>query len=246
LDLEHRTTTLSRLRLAATAAALAATCAASGSAAGARAGQPRAVFSGASARIDNPWFPVRPGTTYVYGGFKDGESGRDVLTMTRRTEVVDGVRCAVIDDRLYLAGRLAERTTDWYAQDSAGTVWYLGEATAELDRSGRVKTTDGSFRDGRGGARRGIMMPADPRVGQSFAQESDRGHAEDHFKIVNLSGRVTTPAASSRDAMVTTETTPLEPGTVDRKVYVRGIGTVREETVKGGSERFVLIAIRRG
>jgi hypothetical protein len=244
LHLDHRTATLRTLRLAATA--LAAACAAAGSAAGARAGQPRAVFTGASARIDNPWFPVKPGTTYIYDGFKDGESGRDVVTMTGRTEVINGVRCAVIDDRLYLAGRLAERTADWYAQDSAGTVWYLGEATAELDRTGRVKTTDGSFRDGRDGARRGIFMPAHPRVGQSFAQESYRGHAEDHFKIVDLNGRVKAPAASSRHAMVTIETTPLEPGTVDRKVYVRGIGTVREETVKGGSERFVLVAISRG
>jgi hypothetical protein len=237
---------LNRLRLAVAATTLATTCAAAaGLAAGAGARQPHPIFTAASARIDNPWFPLSPGTTYIFNGFKDGQRGRDELTVTHRAQMIDGVRCAVIVDRLYLAGRLAERTTDWYAQDRAGNVWYLGEATAQLDGTGRVKTTDGSFQAGRDGARRGIFMPAHPRVGQSFAQESYPAHAEDHVTITDLNGHVKTPAISSRHAMVTTETTPLEPGTVDRKIYVRGVGTVREETIKGGSERLVLVAIRR-
>src|SRR5215208_1498980 len=81
-------------------------------------------------RVDNPWFPLVPGTTYVYRGVKDGEPSRGVVTVTHRTKVIQGVRCTVVDDRLYVRGRLAERTKDWYAQDKAGTVWYFGENTA--------------------------------------------------------------------------------------------------------------------
>src|SRR5436190_13476878 len=75
---------------------------------------------GAWARqVTNPWFPLKPGTTFVYTGEKDGESGRDIVTVTDRTKVIRGVRSTAVEDRLYLHGRLAERTTDWYAQDPA-------------------------------------------------------------------------------------------------------------------------------
>src|ERR671934_236881 len=95
------------------------------------------------------------------------------------------------------------------------------------------------------GARAGLFMPAHPRVGQSALQEYYKGHAEDHFRVVSLSARVRTPAASSSHALLTKEWTPLEPGVLDHKVYVRGIGTVLEQTVKGGDERNVLISVHR-
>src|SRR5207245_6624945 len=93
-----------------------------------------------STHVDNPWFPLKPGTTYVYVGIKDGQPSRDVVTVTHKTKTIAGVPCAVVEDRLYIRGRLEERTTDWYAQDKAGNVWYFGESTAELDRNGRVKS----------------------------------------------------------------------------------------------------------
>ena len=196
-------------------------------------------------RIDNPWYPLRPGTVYVYRGADNGERSRDVLTVTHATKVIQGIRATVIDDRVYLRGRLAERTKDWYAQDKTGNVWYLGEDTATLDASGKVKSTEGSWQAGVDGARAGIFMPAHPRVGQTGLQEYYKGHAEDQFKILSLSTHVHTPAASSRHALLTQETTVLEPGVVDHKVYVRGVGTVTEKTVKGGSERLALVSVRR-
>jgi hypothetical protein len=194
-------------------------------------------------RVDNPWFPLRPGTTYVYRGSKDGQPSRDVFKVTRATKVIQGVRCTAISDRLYKRGRLAERTTDWYAQDRAGNVWYFGEDTAELAPNGKVKTTEGSWQAGVNGARAGILVPAHPRIGQSARQEYYKGHAEDHFRVVSLSASVRTPAASSGRALLTEEWTPLEPGVLDHKVYVRGVGTVSERTVKGGSERNTLVSV---
>src|SRR2546421_4313139 len=108
------------------------------------------------ARIDNPWFPLIPGTVYGYRGVKDGKRARDVLTVTHQHRRILGIRAAVIHDRLYLNGRLEERTTDWYAQDRHGDVWYLGERTATLDRHGRTISTEGSWRAGSHGARAGI------------------------------------------------------------------------------------------
>ena len=147
-------------------------------------------------------------------------------------------------DRLYLRGRLRERTTDWYAQDRRGAVWYFGEQTSELDARGRVASTEGTWQSGVDGAKAAIYMPAQPRVGQSFRQELYAGHAEDHFRVLSLDASVSVPYISSRHALLTKEWTPLEPGVVDHKLYVRGVGTVKEETVKGGAERNVLVAVR--
>src|SRR5580765_2818565 len=201
---------------------------------------------GFSARVDNPWFPLRPGTVYVYRGVKDGKASRDVVTVTHRVRTIDGVPCAVVRDRLYLGGKLEERTTDWYSQDRRGNVWYFGEATAELDARGRVTTTEGSWQAGRDGARAGIYMPAHPVPGRYGRQEFYRGQAEDHFEVLGLHARVQVPYLSSRRALLTKEWTPLEPDVVDHKFYVRGIGTVLEQTVRGGDERNELVSVTHG
>jgi hypothetical protein len=198
-----------------------------------------------SAHVDNPWFPLTPGTVLTYRGVKDGQPSRDVLAVTRQTARIDGVLCTVVRDRLYLRGALRERTTDWYAQDGSGDVWYFGEATAELDRHGRVTSTAGTWQAGRGGAQAGIFMPARPQVGQSFRQEYLKGQAEDHFAVLGLRAAVSTPYVSSRRALLTKEWTPLEPGVLDHKFYVRGIGTVLEQTVEGGDERNALVSVTR-
>jgi len=205
-----------------------------------------AAGSGFSARVDNPWFPLKPGTSYVYRGVKDGQPSRDVLTVTHKTKRIAGAQCVVVSDRLYLRGRLHERTTDWYTQDAKGNVWYFGESTAELDRNGHVTSTEGTWQAGRNGAKPGIYMPADPTVGQSGRQEFYEHHAEDHFEVLSLHANVRAPYVTSKNALLTNEWTPLEPGVIDHKYYVRGLGNVLEQTVKGGAERNVLVSVRRG
>ena len=186
-------------------------------------------------RVDNPWFPLRVGTTFRYRGEKDGKAGKEVMTVTSKTKTILGVHATVVHDRVFTEGEgLTEDTLDWYGQDRQGNVWYLGEATKELKR-GRVVTREGSWEAGVKGARAGIVMTAHPRVGQRALMEYWKGHAEDHFQITSIRGRTLT----------TKEWTPLEPGVRDRKVYRRGTGQVSEETVKGGNERFTLVSVSR-
>ena len=199
-----------------------------------------------SAHVTNHWFPLLPGSGYVYRGYKDGKPARDFMVVTHRTRVIRGARCVVVSDRLYLRGRLAERTTDWYTQDRAGNVWYFGERTAELAPNGHVLNTTGTWTAGVHGARPGIYMPAHPHRGKSGQQEYYKGQAEDHYAVVGLGERASVPFVSSRHALLTKEWTPLEPGTLDHKFYVRGIGVVLEQTVKGGSERGALVSFHRG
>lgn len=234
-------------RLIAASAVVALAVAGCGSGGSPKSAAPAATsFGRDSQQVTNPWFPIRAGDRWVYRGAKDGKATREVVRATGRVKVIGGVRCAVIRDLLYTHGRVTERTTDWYAQDAAGAVWYFGEDTAELGPDGSVKSTEGSWQAGRAGARQGVFMPARPRVGQSAEQEHFSGHAEDHFRVTALPARVSSPAVSSTHALLTSEWTPLEPGVLDHKLYVRGIGTVREDTAKGPAERNVLVSFRRG
>jgi len=198
-------------------------------------------------RVTNHWYPLLPGMKWVYVGREDGQSARDVVRVLDRVKMIDGVPCAVVRDKVFRNGKLRERTTDWYTQDDRGRVWYYGEATAELDRHGKVVSREGSWRAGRDGARAGIFMPRHPRVGQRFQQEYFPGHAEDHFAVLTLHASITTPFASyDGDVLKTKEWTPLEPGVRDRKYYVRGIGQVAERTVKGGTDDLRLAAFSDG
>ena len=194
-------------------------------------------------RVDNQWFPLLPGTRWVYTGVKDGKASRDFVAVTHQTRKIEGVPCVAVSDRLYLLGRLEERTTDWYSQDSHGNVWYFGENTAELDPHGHVKSTEGTWTAGVHGAKPGIYIPGHPRLGQSALQEFYKGHAEDHFRVIGLfrtvvGGRLT-------NTLLTKEWTPLEPGVIDHKMYVRGTGTVLEQSQKGPNERNELVAVTR-
>jgi hypothetical protein len=200
-----------------------------------------ALALGFSAHVDNPYFPLHPGQTYRYRGTEEGKRSVDVVTVTHRVRRIAGAPCRVVRDRLYLDGVLAEDTVDWYAE-KAGTVWYFGEATRELDRRGRVTSREGSWRAGVGGARAGVFMPAHPRLGAAFRQERLPGHAEDRFRIIRRGVPVTVPAGSFT-ALMTREWTPLEPGVVDHKFYVRGVGMVAERSVRGPHERSDLIAV---
>lgn len=201
--------------------------------------------AGFTARVSNPWFPLPPGATYVYQGVDSGRPAVDVLQPSHRTRVVDGVRTREVNDRVLIDGRLQERTTDYYAQDGCGNVWYFGEDTALIDRRGQVITREGSWHAGVHGAQPGVFMQAHPVLRRLFRQEWARQAAEDQYSVISRGAPVTVPFRSATHALRTRETTALEPGVVDRKVYVRGVGEVVECSVHGGHDRLVLVDVLR-
>src|SRR3954467_11499315 len=137
--------------------------------------------------VTNPLFPLKPGRTLVYTGTKDHKKARDTFTATLKTKVIDGVTTRVVEDRLYLNNVLEERTSDYYAQDDCGNVWYFGEDTATLDSHGHVTSREGSFPAGEHGPTPGVFMPAKPTRDRKFRQEWSRGQAEDAFRAVRVS-----------------------------------------------------------
>jgi hypothetical protein len=198
-------------------------------------------------RIDNPYWPMAPGSRWVYR--EDGENGRTqrvTVTVTHRTKTVAArVRARVVHDVVTQGGAVVENTWDWYAQDRAGNVWYLGEATAEYE-NGKVATREGSWEAGVDGAQAGIMMPAHPRVGMRYRQEHYAGRAEDRAAIVKLDGRAVVPAGRFSAVLVTRDWNPLRPGAVEHKYYARGVGPVLAVSRGGHREELVRLHLPSG
>jgi hypothetical protein len=196
-------------------------------------------------RIDNRYFPLRPGSRWVYRETDaDGSVQRVVVRVTRRTRVVAGITARVVRDTVTERGRLVEDTFDWYAQDGAGNVWYLGEDTKEYE-DGRVVTTAGSWQAGVGGAQAGVLMPGRPRVGLRYRQEYLAGEAEDRATVLALRDQAEVPAGHFRRVLLTRDVNPLEPRVLEYKLYAPGVGLVLALGVSGGGGREELLRFER-
>jgi hypothetical protein len=238
-------------RRGAVAAALLALVVAGAGAAGLPRGAEPAVLNPAdfTTTIDNPWWPMRPGSRWVYRETApDGTRQRVVVTVTRRTRLIaNGVTARVVRDVVTEDGEPVEVTDDWYAQDRAGNVWYLGEATTEYE-NGRPVSTEGSFEAGVDGAQAGIIMPARPRPGLSYRQEYYAGDAEDHAVVLSLRERVEVPFGhfGPGRVLMTRDLDALRPRVQELKFYARGVGPVMAIGVSGGSDREELVRYTRG
>jgi hypothetical protein len=146
----------------------------------------------------------------------------------------------VVHDVVTDKGHLVENTFDWYAQDTCGNVWYLGENTKEYE-NGKVVSTAGSWEAGADGAQPGVVMPADRQVGLSYRQEYLAGEAEDNAEILSLVEQAQVPFGHFRDVVLTKETTPLHRRILEYKLYAKGTGVVLALSVSGGSDREELI-----
>ena len=181
--------------------------------------------------VDNPYFPLVPGTTFTFIEKEGRETRVNTTTVTHDTKTIMGVKCVVVHDRVTLKGVLVEDTFDWYAQDKQGTVWYFGEATKEFKSGGRVSTA-GSWEAGIKDAQPGIMMPAHPRVGERYRMEFAANEAEDIGLIAALDETVTVATNTFKNCGRTREWSLLESGT-STKWYAKGVGLVRAESTAG-------------
>jgi len=190
-------------------------------------------------RIDNQYMPWLKGSRWVYVEHAPDGDERIAVKVLDRTKRIMGIRATVVRDVVTLDGELIEHTFDWYAQDRRGNVWYLGEATKSYD-DGQV-STEGSWQAGVDGAKAGIAMLGCPRVGKRYWQEYYAGHAEDQGKALDRSNRVVVPAGSYRHALMTEDTTPLEPRVQEFKFYAPGVGVVLEVNVSPEQGRAELV-----
>ena len=180
------------------------------------------------AAIDNPFWPLPTHSRWSY--VETDASGNEqqiVVEATGDTRQILGISATVVHDQASEDGEIVEDTFDWYAQDSAGNVWYMGEDTKEYE-NGQVVSTEGSWEAGVDGALPGIVMPADPTPGMTYRQEFYAHHAEDVAIVLSLDEQVALDARSYAGVLMTRETTALEPDLVELKFYAPGVGLVLE------------------
>jgi hypothetical protein len=203
-------------------------------------GQPTAVIptqpvGPLSLDITNQFLTLKPGQVQKWVESEDGENYRITITVTDQSYTTKaGYTGRVVTDVLRAAnGAVEEDTTDWFAQDGAGNVWYLGEKTRAKQDDGTF-TSEGSWEAGVDGAQAGIAFLADPQVGDGYRQEFYAGHAEDTAQVLDVDGLATAPVGSYQHCVLVSETTPVEPKVEELKQYCPGVGQVSAYDVAGG------------
>ncbi len=192
--------------------------------------------------VDNPYFPLLPGTTFIFE--KETEEGTEVteVTVTHETKEILGVTCTEVRDTVSLDGDLIEDTLDWFAQDIHGNVWYFGELAMNYE-NGELVDLHGSWEAGVDDAKPGFIMEAAPRIGDFYRQEFLIREAEDVAEVESLSAFVNVPYGSFANCLKTEDFTALEPDTLENKFYAQGFGLVLTvDTVTG--ERTELVSIQ--
>jgi len=201
--------------------------------------------------IDNPYWPLVPGDTFVYEPVPNEDNVVNTITVTNdiKAITVDGksIDCRVVYDVETEEGYLTEETWDWYAQDDDGNIWYCGEDTIEYlyDEDWNLigTSTEGSWEAGVDGALPGYLILAEPSPGVCYQQEYYEDEAEDRAKVLRDNAKVTLENGDSyEDCLVTKEWTQLDPGNVEHKYYASGFGLVLIQELKEKTVRVELVS----
>ena len=178
----------------------------------------------AAAQNPNPYFPLVPGTTWHY----EGEDETVDVTVKGETIEIMGVECFIVNDVVREKGEITENTQDYFAVDEDGTVWYFGEHSETIEE-GVVTSLEGSWLAGEDGALPGVIMEADPEVGDVYRQEWAPGTAEDMGEVISLTGDESVTAANCNGhCVVVRDFTPLDPDANEHKFFAQNVGLILE------------------
>jgi hypothetical protein len=204
---------------------------------------PSIVPSNFTDQITNKYWPLTPGNTWVYDGTKDGVPQHVVVQVQNTSRTIAGVRCVVVIDTVTMNSSLEEKTTDWYAQDKQGNVWYFGEDSKDY-KNGVVVSTAGTWETGVDGALPGIIVQSNPQTGTpTYRQEYRPGVAEDMARVISLSATQKVPAGTFHNTLALLDTDPLNPTKIEHKYYAPGVGPVFVKRV-GSAHREVISLVK--
>jgi hypothetical protein len=194
--------------------------------------------------IDNPWFPLKPGTQFVYEGSAIADDQRIhrrvVFTVTDLTKMVNGVRTLVAWDRDYNDGRLVEPELVFFAQDDDGNVWSLGQYPEEYEDGELVATP--AWIAGLEGAKAGLAMRVEPRLGTSDYSQGWGPKVEyaDRAQVHKIGQETCVTLGCYQNVLVTDEWDAADPAARQRKYYARGVGNIRVSWAGRDEEQEVL------
>ena len=199
-------------------------------------------FGKKSTTIDNPYFPLVPGTRFTYQGTVKKAPVRDVVYVTHNTPTIDGVATVEVRDQVWESDVPTEDTLDWYAQDNQGNVWYFGELATQLPAG----THDGSWTAGVDGAQPGYLMEASPQVGDLYCQENAPGLAQDVAEVLSVGASRTVPFGSYSGNVLQTKEYSLLETKNENKFYEPRVGLLEAISTTGPGEDIQLYTIETG
>jgi len=208
-----------------------------GAGGGVAAQRDEAVPANLSPTVDNPFFPLAPGSSRRYEGQEvDPDSGETIDVRVREhvspvPEEIAGVAVTTLSVQEYDDGQLTETTNDYHAQGPDGTVYYLGEHV-NMYEDGQLASHEGTWIAGEDASQAGEFMPAEPRVGDRMAQEQAPGVAQDISTVVAIDLTMETPVGTFSGCIKTQDLNPLDQE-IEHKYYCPEVGLVREESADG-------------
>ncbi len=206
-----------------------------------------------SENIDNAWWPLKPGMQWTYDGYvvEDGkkESHKIIFTVTDLVKVIDGVRSRVIYDSDITNGKMKEQELAYFAQDKSGNVWHLGQYREVMEGKifvgGQIWVINNPP-----GAKAGIMMPANPKLGDLSYSEGYAPHPfywTDRGRVYQVGQKVKVPAGSYSDVLVIEEFDEENLGAFQLKYYAKGVGNIKvgsRGNTGGTDEKLELTKVR--
>jgi hypothetical protein len=196
-------------------------------------------------KITNKYFALPVGKKLTYETTAQGTvTERIEIEILQETMTIEGVETVVYLDKEYKNGQLVEETRDYLAQHKNGDVWYFGEDVNNY-WNGMLLHHSGSFLHGKDGAKAGIWMKAEQRVGDSYRQEFYVGNAEDMRDTVATGETVTTKSGTYTDCAKVYDWTPLEKNSREHKYYCPQVGSLvlTEDLETGGRSELVNVVL---
>jgi hypothetical protein len=195
--------------------------------------------------INNSYFPLVAGSTSIFSGTQDTSKLIEQITVTKKTRKIMNLTCVEVDSTLTVDDKLAETTTNWYAQDKQGNVWSFGASVKKYSTAGKVTSTAGSWLAGSNGALPGIVMQANPGADLTYRQDYSKGQAEDMAQVLSLNESVTGTAGSYTNVLEIKEWSALKPDVVFNKWYAKDVGLIMSKEVQGGTQELQLTETKK-
>jgi hypothetical protein len=179
----------------------------------------------------NEYFILKAGRVMMYQGKENGKNTVLTITVLNETKMVDGFETRVVEEKETQNGQLAEVSRNYFGINKRmKDVYYFGEAV-DMYKHGKIVSHEGSWESGVSGAKFGLALPGSANVGDKYYQEQ-AADAKDRIEIVSLEDSIVTPAGKFVHCLKTKETSPLEPGVVEYKIYAPGVGLVKDDSLK--------------
>ncbi len=180
----------------------------------------------------NTYYPLTVGLQVILEGEEDGEIGRVERTVLADTEIVGGVETHVLEHKQFIDGEIYEIARNFYVESTTGTVCYFGE-DVEFYEDGELIDTHGTWRVGIDGAKPGIIMPANPMVGDAYFQENAPGIATDMGRVSDVNQTRTIGGVTYDNLLVIQDSNPMEDCSLEEeKVYAPGIGEIQDDVLQ--------------